>query len=247
MHKFSNSEYELHYSINDSVHIQNLIFLHEGLGSRKSWGRFPSQLTKALPISYASYDRALHGKSTQKLPDTSNYFDFQVEELRAFIRQLNIKNPILVGHSDGATTALLYAAKYPDAVKSVISMAAHIYSEEKTDLGVKATLQKYLHEGLKEILYKQHKENTDKVFYKWYNYWSKARDNNLDLGPYLKKVKVPVLALQGDKDEYATDNHLWDIKSSLKYCKAHIIQNCGHFPHISQEKEVIKLMTEFIR
>ncbi len=247
MLKINNNEYELRFSLNDRVNLSNLIFLHEGLGSNKSWFQLPKNIEKQIPINTLLYNRVPHGKNEFDLPEKFDYFDYQVEELRNIIRALNLHKPILLGHSDGATIALLYAAKYPDDVKSVICMAAHIYSEEITDKGVKDTLDSYLNGNLKERLQKQHGKNTDSVFYKWYNFWSTAKDKNLDLTEHLKKVNAPVLALQGDKDQYATDQHLWDIQKAITNCKAYIIPNCGHFPHVSQPKQVLEKILNFIK
>ncbi len=246
MHKIINNEYELRVSLNDKVHSMNLIYLHEGLGTIKSWFNLPKNIENLLLVNTLLYNRVPHGKNEHCLPKTYDFFDYQVEELRRIIISLKMNNPVLIGHSDGATISLLYAAKYPDEIKSVVSIAAHIYSEEITDNGVKETLNRYLHKGLKETLEKQHGDNTDAVFYKWYNFWNVARENNVDLSAELNKIEVPVLAMQGDKDEYATDQHLWDIQKNIKNCQAHIIEKCGHFPHVSQSKYVLDKIVNFL-
>ncbi len=246
MHKTTYNEYELRYLLHDNIHFTDAIYLHEGLGSIKSWGDLPITLYKQLPINSVLYNRIPHGQTKATLPSKYHYFDFQVEELSNIIDRLNVKSPILIGHSDGATIALLFAAKYPEKAKAIVAIAAHIYSEEKTEQGIAETYIRYSKGNLKEKLERQHGLNTDPVFYKWHNFWSRARKENWNIKSTLANINIPVLAIQGEKDEYATEQHLFDIRDNLPCCQANIISAAGHFPHISHKNQVSSLIRDFL-
>lgn len=222
-----------------------LILLHEGLGSVAQWKDWPLQLMADLNMNILLYDRSGYGKSSL-VP--SNYpIDYPKHEakhvLPYIMDHLNISKAHLFGHSDGASIALFAAAYYPDRVLSVISIAAHVIIEKISREGIKKTKEIYQIK-LKELLEKYHAEKTDWVFYHWADTWLQPHFRNWNMLEELKKIKSPVLAIQGDQDNYGS---LEQLKLIEQYSSASIsvLKDCGHQPHKEKPQELKSQIKQF--
>jgi pimeloyl-ACP methyl ester carboxylesterase len=148
-----------------------IIFLHEGLGCIEMWRDYPKQLCIDLGVRGIVYDRAGYGKSIGSLLNRTNkYLHEAADELAELITELKIQNPILYGHSDGGSIALIYAANHPDKVKAVITEAAHVFNETGTIKGVREA-RPWMEEGKMEGLRKYHGDRYQEVFYAWNDIW----------------------------------------------------------------------------
>ena len=240
--------------INESLISENnnlLIFLHEGLGSCAQWKDFPYKLSKKIKMPALLYDRYGYGKSEELNEARQNTYledeaSLYLPELLKVLN-LNFLNKILVGHSDGGTIALIFAALFPDKTKAVITEAAHVFAEEITFKGVKPMAEQFENGGLKEKLKKYHLEKTDKMFYAWYNIWSNGDLENWNVEHYLDDIRCPVYAIQGENDEYGSVRQLESIKRNIKKsAQILLIQACGHSPHRQAKGFVVAEMTKFI-
>ena len=158
---------------------------------------------------------------------------------------MDIQNPILIGHSDGGTIALIYAAYYPTT--ALITEAAHIYIEEVTLEGIQKAKDLYLNTDLQSRLHKYHKDKTDSLFAAWADTWlsPQFRDWNIEL--LLGQVKVPALIIQGEQDEYASVGHLKAIVQSIgSTARSMHVPNCGHNPHKEKPEMILAAMHSFI-
>ncbi len=233
------------------VEAATLVFLHEGLGSISQWGQFPFELAQYVGCNAIVYDRFGHGLS-DSIPIVKGT-DFLEQEARTvlpeIIKALNIKRPILYGHSDGGSIALLSAAYFPNQFLGVITEAAHVFVEPVSITGVKATLERYIEGGLKSGLEKHHGENTDSMFYSWATVWLSSEFQNWSIPmKTLGQINCLVLALQGEDDEYGTGEQLQRIEEGIgsgvtKVC----IPNCAHIPHNQARDSVMEHTTKFIR
>jgi len=233
----------------DSVPL--LIFLHEGLGSDKQWKGFPDALCQNLNVRGLVYERYGYANS-QPLSGKRNNEYMHNEAfmfLPALIRKMNInKKVILVGHSDGGTIALLYAAAFPDKVAGIVTMAAHSFVEDITIKGIEKAVLAYENKGLREALSKYHGDNTDIMFYGWANAWLHEMANSWSIIDFLPDIQCPVLAIQGDCDPYGSKAQI-DVISEKIGDKAHIklVQGCGHSPHIECPELVKRMIVDFLR
>ncbi|MCU0370284.1 MAG: alpha/beta hydrolase [Bacteroidales bacterium] len=227
-----------------------LVFLHEGLGCIGKWKDFPRKLCKATSLTGIVYDRYGYGNSDgleePRPPDFLQREAFDV--LPELLEKLNIHKPvILIGHSDGGSIALLYAAKFPERVKALILEAPHVKIEELSARGLKAAILAYQYGDLKERLYKYHGENTDAMFWGWANIWTDERMRQWNIESFLPQIKAPLLFLQGEDDEYGTTEQLWSIVGRVKgTVEAEIIPGCGHIPHQQAEEFTLQRMQGFI-
>lgn len=224
-----------------------ILFLHEGLGSIDMWKDFPQKLCQLIGLNGIIYDRKGHGASDPiNKPRSKDYMEVEaLNYLPEFINQLDIKNPILFGHSDGGSIALLYASKYP--VKAVITEAAHIYVEEITLQGIRAALPYLQSQTGLEKLGKYHGNKTKALIHAWADTWLADWFRDWNISEYLKDIKAPALLFQGQEDEYATDKHLEDIQKGIgENAHAFLLPNCKHIPHFQAHEKVLQACYRFL-
>lgn len=226
-----------------------LVFLHNGLGSVAQWGSFPAVICKSLKMPGLVYDRVNYGRSESD--DTFWDTDFlereAVEVLPYLLTSYNVnKKLILIGHSDGATIALIYAAKHPLSVAGVVAIAPHIFVERKTLNGIKNLVGEYTKGDLRQKLAKYH-QNIDKLFSNWSSIWLSKRFRRWNITELLRLIKCPVLVIQGGNDEFATISHIKHIQRSIEKIYIHILPAAYH-TFSSDEQEYIKqLIVDFIK
>ncbi|PLX09775.1 MAG: alpha/beta hydrolase [Marinilabiliales bacterium] len=199
------------------------------------------------------YDRFGYGKSS-KLKNERNetYLEKEAkEDLPILLIKLGFhdRNKILIGHSDGGSIALIYASQFPERTYAVITEAAHTFVEHHTIKGVKPVADLFENGGLKEKLTKYHGENTESMFYGWYNVWSSKKFSKWNIESYLSKIKCYVLAIQGKDDEYGTFKQLESIQTHIgnNRIKILFIDNCAHTPHVHFKEYVSEMMIKFIK
>jgi len=225
-----------------------LIFLHEGLGSVESWGNFPDLLAARTGISSICYDRRGYGRSSSySFMSNPNYMKLEASQfLPEILSNFNVKYPIFIGHSDGATIALIFAGIYTDIKMSVVSIAAHSFVEKMTIQGIKKAIVNYNSGKLKANLEKIHFNKTDQLFSSWSSTWLTNEFIKYNIFEYLKKIKCPLLLIQGDADEYGTIAQIHTIKSIVpSHVESRIIENCGHFPINTNKLEILEICNNF--
>lgn len=226
-----------------------LIFLHEGLGCIKIWRNFPETLCSSTGCSGLVYDRRGYGDS-EKFEGSLPLDFFQQESftyLPALLKEFNIKDAILIGHSDGGTIALLSAAFDNNLIRGIVVEAAHIFVEEITIQGVRNTVAAFEKTDLKEKLAQYHKENTITVFYRWADRWLSSEFRNWNIRNELPNITCPVLLFQGEDDEYGTRAQVEGIAAGVSGPSiVKLIPDCGHVPHFQAKDAVLSEMTRFI-
>lgn len=226
-----------------------IIFLHEGLGCTEQWRGFPNYLCQKLNMTGLVYDRYGHGKSTELQEHrTIKYLHEEAHFLNKFLKDLKITTPVyLFGHSDGGTIALLHAAFYPQNVKKVITEAHHVLIEKESVEGVKLAKKAYEKGRLKPALENFHGSKTDSMFYGWANTWINANTSKYFLYDELKKIKCPVLAIQGENDQYGTYKQMQAIADYCSNYELLWLKNCGHVPHADFKEDVTQKTIEFLK
>lgn len=236
--------------IDGDVDMPYLVFLHEGLGCEKMWKAFPEELCKHTGCPALIYDRIGYGQSTAlKKNRTIHYlhhyaFDELSVVLEALIPQ---RSYILVGLSDGASISLIHASQKPHNLIGVISMAAHVIVEQDTLEGIRIADDAW-HSNKLNGLYKYHGDKTEQIFNAWAKTWLEPWFESWNIEYLLRSVDVPVLALQGENDQYATDKqiHLIEEKINGKVTPL-LVKNCAHSIHTeATDKVSFLLMSRFI-
>ena len=225
-----------------------LVFLHEGLGSIRRWRDFPERVAHATGCRALIYDRYGYGSSdVLREPAVGVEFmhDGALNELPELLENLAIENPILVGHSDGASIALIHAGTYQ--VRGVVSMAAHVFVEDFGLTSIENLNRTFETSGLPERLGKYHR-NARKTFHLWADAWLDAAFRDWNIEEYLPRIKCPVLAIQGGGDEYGSMAQLEAIKRQVGGpCELLQLPDCGHSPHKDQPEKVLHSVSGFIK
>lgn len=228
-----------------------LVFLHEGLGSLGLWRDFPDRVCAQLGCRGLVYSRYGYGLSTIRPHDEHwppNYLHHHAHDvLPALFEALNIdtraNRPVLFGHSDGGTIALLYASAHPDQVAGIVVAAPHIFVEDITLHGIRQARQAYLDTDLRKRLALYHTD-VDSAFFAWNDVWLSAEFQDFNIEAELAAIECPVIAVQGVEDEYGSAAQIDGIGEHVEHAVIRHLDACGHSPHKDQPEAVIDALAE---
>lgn len=222
-----------------------VLFLHEGLGSVALWRGFHQRIAAATGRRAVAYSRLGHGDSDP--PPTPRTASFMHEEaatvVPALCATLGVERPVLVGHSDGASIALIHAATHP--VRGVAVLAPHVFVEEVGLRGVAMALQSFIEGDLRARMARRHRD-PDAAFHNWNDVWLSAEFRRWDLRPLLGAVTVPVLGVQGTDDPYGTIAHVDAVRAGVPGRVELLVLDCGHAPHLELPEQVEAAVTTFL-
>ena len=225
-----------------------IVMLHEGLGSVSLWKDFPAHLAAATGARTIAYSRFGYGKSDAP-PHAQGALEWlryeALEVLPEVLRQLEIERPVLFGHSDGASIALLYAGEMPHDVAGAAVMAPHVFVEDRSIAGIEEARDTYLTTDLRERLGRHHLD-PDRVFRRWSEVWLDPAFRGWNIEHYLPAITCPVLAIQGYEDQYGTMEQLDRIARAIPRAELLKLQHCRHSPHRDQPDAVIRMAASWL-
>jgi pimeloyl-ACP methyl ester carboxylesterase len=224
-----------------------IVFLHEGLGSLAMWKDFPQDFCAAHGMRGFVYSRPGYGRSTPRRRDEQWQPDFmqrQADEvLPALLAAVGIERPWLLGHSDGASIALLHAAKHP--VAGVVVMAPHLFVEPISVTSIEKARTAYETTDLRARLARYH-DDPDSAFRGWNDAWLNPAFRTWNIERDIETVACPTLALQGEDDEYGTLAQVRAVARCVPGAQWLALAHCGHSPHRDQPEAVIREAGRFI-
>jgi pimeloyl-ACP methyl ester carboxylesterase len=227
-----------------------LVFLHEGLGCVSMWKDFPDQLVAATGCGGLVYSRAGYGRSDPiSLPRP---LDYMQEEGRIVLPKildaLDIERAVLVGHSDGASIALVHSGlDTKNRVAGLIAEAPHVFAEDMGLDSIGEIGSLYETTDLRARLARHHGDNVDCAFFGWNGAWSDPKFSDWNIEGYLPGISAPVLLIQGEDDEYGTAEQLHAIERQAGgEVTTALLPDCGHSPHRDQAAAVLKVMADFV-
>lgn len=224
-----------------------MVFLHEGLGAISIWRSFPETLCARTGLEGLAFDRQGHGRSSPlATPRGTDYLHrHALDELPALRRAVGLDDVVLVGHSDGATVALLHASRH--SVRAVVSIAGHVRVEDEALEGIRAACRAWSDGGLRSRLARHHGEQVDAVFAAWSETWLAPWFRGWDVRAELRSATCPVLALQGADDSYASPGHLDELADCLGGpVERWLVPGCGHAPHLDAAEVVLDRVAAFV-
>ena len=230
-------------TINNYPNKPTIIFLHDSLGCTELWRDFPEKLGSKTQCNVLIYDRQGYGKSYpfSYAERDLNYMELEADILYHLITDLEIDKPILFGHSDGGSIALIAAGKYPSAFAGIITEGAHIFVEDITIQGIEKAITLYQTTNLKAKLEKYHQEKTEAMFWAWAATWTKDEFKSWNIEHFLPLITCPAFIIQGEDDEYGSLNQVEQTVNQVNgYTAKYIIPKVKHSPH----KEVPELILE---
>lgn len=226
-----------------------LVFLHEGLGCVNLWRDFPLALAQATRRPAVLYDRRGYGRSGPLASPRG--IDYLHQEAAVFLPRvladLGLGPVILVGHSDGGSIALLYAAAGAPGVAGVITEAAHVFVDEVTLAGIRAAVAAYGPRRMEQRLTRHHGPKARTVFFTWADTWLADIFASWDITPALSGIACPALVIQGVDDAYGTRAQVEAIAAGIgPAARTLLIPGCGHVPHQEARGRTLAAMTAFI-
>jgi len=226
-----------------------IVMLHEGLGCAALWGDFPDRLAAATGAGVFVYSRAGYGASTTvALPRPLDYMHVEaLDVLPKLLDKIGFRRGLLLGHSDGASIAAIYAGGVQDhRVRAVAMIAPHFVVEDIGLTSIAQTRKAYETGGLKEKLQRWHGD-VDNTFYGWSDAWLDHKFRKWDISEYLAYIRVPLAILQGTDDQYGTVRQI-EIAQEECYCPVEVtmIPGAGHSPHREAPEPTLDTISEFV-
>lgn len=225
-----------------------IVMLHEGLGCVELWRGFPEKLSQETGLGVFVYSRAGYGKSdTCELPRPLDYMTKEaVEVLPNVLDAFGFQQGILLGHSDGATIAAIYAGMVADyRVRAVAMMAPHFFTEEIGLKSIAVAKDNYENGDLRDKLAKYHTD-VDCAFRGWNDAWLHPDFKNWNVGDAIDHLRIPALVIQGRQDEYGTLAQIEELESrAYSPVDMEIIESCRHSPHIDQPEKTLSSLVDF--
>jgi len=225
-----------------------IVLLHEGLGSVSAWGDFPGALGSATGRSVIAYSRAGYGQSSLvSAPFETDYMHREAESLLpALLDRLEIPRAIFFGHSDGASIALIFAARFPQRTDASILEAPHVFVEPLTVESIAQIATRYPHDERLRRGLSRHHADSDLAFRRWSEIWLSAPFREWNITALLPEVHVPVLVLQGNDDEYGTRRQVQAIADAVPHAEIAMLDGCRHAPHRDARAEVLARTETFL-
>jgi len=211
------------------------------------WKDFPGRCVRATGCNGLVYSRYGYGKSDALASPRLVRFmhDEALDYLPELLDKLGIDRPILLGHSDGASIALIHAGGSGRAVRGVIVMAPHVMVEDKGIRAIEATRRNYENTDLRDKLSRYH-SNPDSAFWGWNDIWLHPQFRAWNIEEYLPQIHCPVLAIQGEEDQYGTMEQIDRVVRGIPHAEILKLKDSGHSPHRDQTQVVIDRVADFV-
>jgi pimeloyl-ACP methyl ester carboxylesterase len=225
-----------------------VVLLHEGLGSVSMWRDFPAQLSRATRSRVVVYSRHGYGRSAPVTqPRSVRYMhDEALIVLPQFLDALGIEKPILFGHSDGGSIALVHAGGSGRRVTGIVALAPHVFVEDLSVASIAAAKIAFETTSLRERLARYH-DDVDGVFWGWNDIWLRPEFRSWNIEEYLPRITCPVLAIQGAEDEYGSLEQIRRIADGAADVELLSLANCRHSPHRDQSAKVLESVAHWIQ
>ena len=224
-----------------------IVMLHEGLGSLAQWKDFPDQLAAATQRRVLAYSRCGYGASEPLAGPLG--IDFMhveaLETLPQLLDALDVREPVLFGHSQGGSMALIYAARGPRPVTAVIAMAPLVFVERYGLDSIGQARDAFLETDLREKLARYH-DDVESAFWGWNDVWLNPDFATWSIEALLRDITCPVLTIQGLEDEYGTIEQINRIARAVPHLRRIELAQCGHSPHRDEPETVLRAVTRFL-
>lgn len=220
--------------------LPEILMLHEGLGCVAMWRDFPQRLAATTGCRVIAWSRAGYGHS-QPYGEarTPRYMHHEaLVALPALLAALGIERPLLFGHSDGGSIALIFAGAFPQVPLGAVVLAPHEFVEDVTLAGIRAARATWEASDLPRKLGRYHAD-VARVFADWNDTWLSPAFRDWNIEEYLPAIRCPILAIQGEDDEYATMRQIDVIAEQVPDTMLLKLSHCGHSPHRDQAPMVL--------
>ena len=209
-----------------------LVFLHDGLGSVENWRGLPARVGGRLGIGAFAYDRWGYGRSEGRVPFPVDFIEQEAARLPEILRIAGIGDHAVIGHSDGGTIALLYAAGNPTGLKATVSLSSHVHRDPLAEAHLRRFREQAAAGTLPEWMTRFHGRKAVDVAACWSATWLEIFADDWDIAPGLSRISGPLLALHGAKDAYGVAEQLRNIARAVAQADTRLLPDIDHFPHL---------------
>jgi pimeloyl-ACP methyl ester carboxylesterase len=222
-----------------------LVFLHEGLGSVALWRDFPDALARETGRRALIYSRAGHGNSVvPDQPRTPRFMhDEALDVLPELLREHGIEKPVLVGHSDGGSIALIHASRHP--VSKLVLLAPHVFVEDLSVASIAEARETFETTDLRERMGRYHRD-AEATFRLWNDIWLAPEFRDWNIEDVLPAITAPVLAIQGEHDQYGTLAQIDAIERGVSGRFSRAVLQARHAPHLEAPEETLRIAAAFV-
>ena len=222
-----------------------LVLMHGGLGSAQLWDAFLPKIAAVTGCRTIAFSRHGHGWSARPpRPRTPSFMHEEAQGmLPELLTRLDLHEPILIGHSDGASIALIYASEHP--VRGVVAMAPHVFVEDICVSEIARIRDQYLHDDLREKMAPHHKD-VDAAFFGWCDVWLDSEFRRWDIRELLPRLDVPLLLIQGLGDQYGTLAQLDEIERLATGPAERLHLDARHAPFVQRQDETVEASARFV-
>ena len=223
-----------------------LVFLHEGLGSVALWKDFPERVARATSCAALVYSRYGHGRSDRLTePRRVDYMHREASEmLPGVLDALSVRDPILIGHSDGASISIIYAAS--NAVQGLVLMAPHAFVEDISVASIAQARTSFEATDLGAKLARYH-DDAAATFRGWNDIWLHPDFRLWNIEAMLPSITAPVLLIQGEDDQYGTIAQVEAVARGVSGpAQVLMLPRCGHSPHVDQPAQTLEAIAQFV-
>jgi len=242
--------------INDHhIHIESygpedyhpVLLLHHGLGSTRAWRNQVPALVEA-GFRVIVYDRWGYGQSEERPSLTVPSFTDDLADLQLILSMFHASQVTLIGHSDGGTIALYWAAQNPQQVSALVTVAAHIYLESKMEPGIQQIRGAFEHDRrFRKGMRRVHGDNFESVFRNWFDGWHTPKALDWDMRTTISQITCPTLVIQGEQDEHATPQHARDIADGIPGAELWLVPNAKHMLPQEMPEQFNRMITQFLK
>jgi len=226
-----------------------LVFLHEGLGSTGQWRTFPDRVAEAAGCAALVYSRQGYGRSEPRTqPRTVDYMHREaLERLPALLEHFGIDEPVLIGHSDGASISLIHAGARVRPVRGVVAIAPHVFVEDVSVSSIAQAREAFLTTDLAQRMAKYH-EDVASTFWGWNDIWLHPDFRTWNIEQYLSAIDCPMMLIQGLDDEYGTLKQIDAIAAQVDGpVEKVLLEHCKHSPHKDRKEDTLEAILRFVR
>lgn len=228
-----------------------LVFLHEGLGSITQWRGFPADLCAATGLPGLVYDRYGHGGSDPaELPRPDGFLEVEAQwTLPELLSACGVARPVLIGHSDGGTIALHFAAFFPARPVACVTLAAHVMLEPATEAGLAGLKARWQDDPeFAARLARHHGDRTERLVLGWIGAWTRPSMRGWTMLDRLPRIRCPVLAIQGAEDAHGSPAQLEAIRTGVSGpVETKLLSGCGHVLHLEAPEAVLSAIRGFLQ
>ena len=224
------------------------VLLHEGLGSVGLWGDFPDRLAAATGLGVFAYSRAGYGRSSASvMPRRISFMHEEARDVLPLVLDaIGLRRGVLLGHSDGASIATIYAGSVADhRIGGLVLLAPHFFTEAFGVAEIARMRALYATGDLRAKLARWH-QDPDNAFYSWSGPWLDPEFRKWDITEELSHIGVPMLVIQGEDDQYGTLDQVEIAKEECRCpVEAVILPGVRHIPHREAAEETLRAIVDF--